>query len=78
MEQNYDSLLGKTKQEIVTEMKQEGNIYNAIIWYYAIKKDWLGRNIILTLHFQDGIVHQVDIKKIPFLRLNIQNTQNEF
>ena len=64
MEQNYDRLLGKTKQEIASEMKQEGNIYNAGTWYYTIKRDWLGRQIILTLHFQEETVYQIDIKRV--------------
>lgn len=47
----FDHLKNKTKDEIINDLGLEGNIYAYSFWYYVLETDWVGRRVILVLHF---------------------------
>ncbi|SFZ97039.1 hypothetical protein SAMN05216324_13511 [Chryseobacterium limigenitum] len=59
--QNYNDLIGKTREEIVKELGDGFNFYPSDLWTYNLKKNWLGRWVLLYIHFEDNVVCRVHI-----------------
>lgn len=49
--QNYNSLIGKTKKEVLGELGEEFNYYPDKVWSYVLKKYWWGKKWILYIEF---------------------------
>lgn len=60
---DYKHFLGRNKKDIIAELGQDFNYYPAHCWFYTLGKDWLGRNKILTIYFNNDEVIEVKIKK---------------
>ncbi|WP_042722242.1 MULTISPECIES: hypothetical protein [Flavobacteriales] len=59
----YQFLLGKTKKEISGELGLEYNYYPADVWYYELNVTFYFRKTTLILHFTEGVVTGISIKK---------------
>ncbi|MGE4512969.1 MAG: hypothetical protein AB7E26_04015 [Chryseobacterium sp.] len=60
---HYKFLLGKTKKEISGELGLEYNYYPSDTWYYELAVTFLFRKTTLILHFTEGVVTAINIKK---------------
>ena len=56
---NYSNLIEKSREDIMKELGEGFNYYQNDIWTYNLKKDWLGRWILLYLYFQDNKVIRI-------------------
>lgn len=61
---NHHDLLGKDKDQVIKALGQELNYLPSDIWDYTLGKDWIGRKIILYIHFKENKVTKIKIKKL--------------
>lgn len=61
--EKYQYLIGLSKKQIIIEMGDEFNFYPSQVWFYKIKRDWIGRNWTLLLYFENDNVINIKIKK---------------
>ena len=71
MKEGYHNLVGKTKQEILSEIGFEFNHYPSDVWTYLIKKNWLGLKTFLIIYFCSNTVKEV--KTIKTFRKSIRS-----
>ncbi|AZA83306.1 hypothetical protein C1637_23770 [Chryseobacterium lactis] len=61
--ENFNHLMGKTRHEIKKELGDGFNFFTDDTWTYQLGRTWIGRRIILALHFKDGNVAGIDLYK---------------
>lgn len=61
--ENFNHLLGKTRNDIKNELGDGFNYFNSDVWTYEVAKNWLGRRTILSLTFKDNAVFGLEISK---------------
>lgn len=59
----YNSFIGKYKDQIIEEFGQDFNFYSSDVWFYEIEKNWLGRKTYLLILFKNQTVNEIKIKK---------------
>lgn len=63
MKRDYHKLIGKTKQEVLSEIGFEFNHYPSDVWTYLIKTNWLGVKTFLIIYFYQNKVKEIKTKK---------------
>lgn len=62
--ENFNHLLGKTRNEIKQEIGDGFNYFNNEVWTYEVGKTWWGRKIILSLTFKNENVSELKLSKV--------------
>lgn len=62
--ENFNHLLGKSRNEIIKELGDGFNYFNNEIWTYEVGKAWFFRKIILSLIFKDENVSEIKLSKV--------------
>ncbi len=55
----YQHLIGKTKNNVLNELGDECNFYQSSVWTYILKKEWFGRKKVLIINFDDNKVSHI-------------------
>lgn len=63
MKKDSRKLIGKTKQEVLSEIGFEFNHYPSDVWTYLIKTNWLGIKTFLIIYFYQNTVKSLKTKK---------------
>lgn len=63
MKRDYHKLIGKTKQEVLSEIGFEFNHYPFDVWTYLVKTNWLGVKTFLIIYFYQNKVKEIKTKK---------------
>ncbi len=59
----FQELIGKTKNEIISELGNEFNHYPADKWTYYLRSNWMGLKTYLLIYFNENIVDKIEIVK---------------
>lgn len=62
--ENFNHLLGKSRNEIKQELGDGFNYFNNEVWTYEVGKTWFFRKIILSLIFKDEKVSEIKLTKV--------------
>lgn len=65
---DYKKLVGMTKNEILLELGDHFNFFQADVWSYVLKNNWFGMKTVLFIFFENEKVTFVKIKKAFFHR----------
>ncbi|MPS72235.1 MAG: hypothetical protein E2590_03705 [Chryseobacterium sp.] len=58
---NFETLTGKTRDDVRKELGDGFNYYHNNVWTYNLRKDWIGRWVILYIYFKDNEVTHIKI-----------------
>ncbi|MEY8758910.1 hypothetical protein [Chryseobacterium tongliaoense] len=61
--ENFSHLLGKDRMVIKDEIGDGFNYFINDIWTYELGKTWIGRRIILSIIFKNGIASEINVFK---------------
>ncbi|MBV8325178.1 hypothetical protein [Chryseobacterium sp.] len=61
--EDFNNLLGKTRNEIKDDLGDGFNLHTSDIWTYDLGKTWIGRRIILSLRFENKKVIKINVFK---------------
>lgn len=59
---SYNSLLGKSKKEVIIFLGDAFNFFPSDKWIYFLSTDWFGRKKFLVVHFDNDIVKRIETK----------------
>ncbi|MFP3590509.1 hypothetical protein [Chryseobacterium sp. SIMBA_038] len=62
--ENFNHLLGKSRNEIIQELGHGFNYFNNEIWTYEVGKALFFRKIILSLTFKNENVSEIKLSKV--------------
>ncbi|WP_223608316.1 hypothetical protein [Chryseobacterium sp. OSA05B] len=63
MKNQYKSLIGITKKDLIEKLGDGFNFYPDTIWTYLLHKNFFGRKTFLVITFKDEMVIDVNIIK---------------
>lgn len=61
--ENFNHLLGKSRNEIKQELGDGFNYFNNEIWTYEVGKTWFGQKIILSITFKNEKASDLNLTK---------------
>lgn len=59
----YENLIGKTRDEVKHVLGDSFNHYQNALWIYTLKRDWLGRRKFLYIYFRNDMVSRIEIER---------------
>lgn len=59
----YQYLIGKEKSQVIENLGTEFNYHTPEIWFYYIRRDWIGKNVYLFILFKNEKAYKLKIKK---------------
>lgn len=62
--QDYQHLVGRSKNEIMEEMGDEFNFPPLDLWTYLLKRTWYGEKKVLVIVFENNRAVKVTIKRM--------------